>query len=77
MWNYYKLGLGCCGMMVPQPPKEPEGSPVRGETIWSYQFRIVLIGDSTVGKSALLRRFSDGDFLEVSQVLDKVEMQYA
>lgn len=66
MWNYYKLGLGCCGTMVSQPQKEAEGSPARGETIWTYQFRIVLIGDSTVGKSALLRRFSDGDFLEMS-----------
>lgn len=35
------------------------------EAIWSYQFRVVLLGDSTVGKSALLRRFTDGNFLEV------------
>uniref|UniRef100_F6VH27 Uncharacterized protein n=2 Tax=Ciona intestinalis TaxID=7719 RepID=F6VH27_CIOIN len=38
----------------------------RSETIWAYQFRVVLLGDSTVGKSALLRRFTDGCFLEVS-----------
>lgn len=75
MWDYYyKLGLrlGCCGTMVSQPREEVEGSPARGETIWSYQFRIVLIGDSTVGKSALLRRFSDGDFLEVSRFLGRI-----
>lgn len=44
------------------------GIIARTETIWSYQFRIVLLGDSTVGKSALLRRFSDGQFLEVSAI---------
>uniref|UniRef100_H2ZB76 Uncharacterized protein n=1 Tax=Ciona savignyi TaxID=51511 RepID=H2ZB76_CIOSA len=38
----------------------------RCETIWAYQFRVVLLGDSTVGKSALLRRFTDGCFLEAS-----------
>ena len=37
----------------------------RFETIWVYQFRVVLLGDSTVGKSALLRRFTDGCFIEV------------
>nr|CAB3265373.1 ras-related protein Rab-39B-like [Phallusia mammillata] len=36
------------------------------DTIWVYQFRIVLLGDSTVGKSALIRRFTDGCFLEAS-----------
>lgn len=30
------------------------------------QFRLILIGDSTVGKSSLLRYFSDGKFAEVS-----------
>jgi GTPase SAR1 family protein len=29
------------------------------------QFRLILIGDSTVGKSSLLRYFSDGKFAEV------------
>jgi len=38
----------------------------RFETIWVYQFRVVLLGDSTVGKSALLRRFTDGCFIEIS-----------
>ena len=37
----------------------------RPDIIWAYQFRIILLGDSTVGKSALLRRFTDGHFYEV------------
>ncbi|XP_078618764.1 ras-related protein Rab-39B-like [Branchiostoma floridae x Branchiostoma japonicum] len=36
------------------------------EPIWLYQFRLILIGDSTVGKSSLLRRFTDGKFIEYS-----------
>lgn len=36
------------------------------EVIWEYQFRLILVGDSTVGKSSLLRRFCDGKFDEVS-----------
>ena len=34
--------------------------------IWSWQFRIILVGDSTVGKSALLKRFTEGSFAETS-----------
>jgi Ras-related protein Rab-39B len=33
---------------------------------FDYQFRFILIGDSTVGKSSLLRSFSDGKFSEIS-----------
>ncbi|VEL31585.1 unnamed protein product [Protopolystoma xenopodis] len=29
---------------------------------FDYQFRIILIGDSMVGKSSLVKAFSDGDF---------------
>ncbi|XP_071955223.1 ras-related protein Rab-39B-like [Antedon mediterranea] len=36
------------------------------EVIWEYQFRMILVGDSTVGKSCLLRRFCDGKFVETS-----------
>ena len=36
------------------------------EVIWEYQFRLILVGDSTVGKSSLLRRFCDGKFVEIS-----------
>lgn len=36
------------------------------ETIsFDYQFRLILIGDSTVGKSSLLKYFTDGKFAEV------------
>ena len=31
-----------------------------------YQFRIILIGDSTVGKSSLLRQFTEGAFIHSS-----------
>lgn len=32
---------------------------------FDYQFRLILIGDSTVGKSSLLKYFTDGRFAEV------------
>ncbi|XP_076340700.1 ras-related protein Rab-39B-like [Tachypleus tridentatus] len=35
------------------------------ESIFDYQFRIILIGDSMVGKSTLLRAFTEGKFTEV------------
>ena len=38
------------------------------EPIFDYQFRLILIGDTTVGKSSLLRYFTDGKFFEVSSV---------
>ncbi|XP_049631502.1 LOW QUALITY PROTEIN: ras-related protein Rab-39B-like [Suncus etruscus] len=34
------------------------------EIPWKYQFRIILLGDSTVGKSSLLRRYTEGIFVE-------------
>jgi len=36
------------------------------EPIFDYQFRLILIGDSTVGKSTLLRYFTDGNFSDIS-----------
>lgn len=36
------------------------------EPIFDYQFRLILIGDSTVGKSSLLKYFTDGKFAEVT-----------
>lgn len=35
------------------------------EPIFDYQFRLILIGDTTVGKSSLLKYFTDGKFAEV------------
>ncbi|GFS41749.1 ras-related protein Rab-39B [Trichonephila inaurata madagascariensis] len=35
------------------------------EPIFDYQFRIIVVGDSTVGKSALLRAFTEGKFSEI------------
>ncbi|TKC34871.1 hypothetical protein EI555_015373, partial [Monodon monoceros] len=37
-------------------------SVVLKATIWIYQFRLIVIGDSTVGKSCLLHRFTQGRF---------------
>lgn len=33
-------------------------------TSWQYQFRIIMLGDSTVGKSSLLKRYTEDLFLE-------------
>lgn len=29
-----------------------------------YQFRVIIIGDSTVGKSSLIRQFTEGSFVD-------------
>lgn len=34
------------------------------EPRWQYQFRVIMLGDSTVGKSSLLRRYTEGIFLD-------------
>jgi len=34
------------------------------EPIFDYQFRVILLGDSTVGKSSLLKYFTEGRFDE-------------
>ena len=39
--------------------------PSTVEPIFDFQFRLILIGDSTVGKSSLLRYFTDGKFAEL------------
>ncbi|NXH11157.1 RB39B protein, partial [Bucco capensis] len=34
------------------------------EPRWHYQFRVIMLGDSTVGKSSLLRRYTEDVFLD-------------
>jgi len=46
------------------------------EPIFEYQFRLILIGDSTVGKSSLLKFFTDGKFAEV-RILTTVRVRVA
>uniref|UniRef100_A0A8C5IJD4 RB39B protein n=1 Tax=Junco hyemalis TaxID=40217 RepID=A0A8C5IJD4_JUNHY len=41
--------------MAAEAPMEPR---------WQYQFRVIMLGDSTVGKSSLLRRYTEGAFLD-------------
>lgn len=33
-------------------------------TLWQYQFRIIMLGDSTVGKSSLLKRYTEDLFMD-------------
>lgn len=38
--------------------------------MWQYQFRIIMLGDSTVGKSSLVRRYTENLFLDsISQTV--------
>lgn len=39
---------------------------IMADMMFDYQFRLILIGDSTVGKSSLLKYFNDGKFVEVN-----------
>jgi GTPase SAR1 family protein len=39
------------------------------DAAFDYQFRLILIGDSTVGKSSLLKYFTDNRFAEVSALI--------
>lgn len=34
------------------------------DSLWHYQFRIIMLGDSTVGKSSLLKCYTEGAFLD-------------
>ncbi|XP_044527331.1 ras-related protein Rab-39B-like [Gracilinanus agilis] len=34
------------------------------DALWQYQFRLILLGDSTVGKSSLLRRYTEDVFVD-------------
>lgn len=44
--------------------------------MFDYQFRLILIGDSTVGKSSLLKFFNDGKFVEVKTLLKKTYVHF-
>ncbi|XP_004466059.2 ras-related protein Rab-39B [Dasypus novemcinctus] len=51
---------------APGPPAKETWRATAMEAIWLYQFRLIVIGDSTVGKSCLIRRFTEGRFAQVS-----------
>ncbi|XP_043915926.1 ras-related protein Rab-39A-like [Protopterus annectens] len=34
------------------------------DSFWHYQFRIIMLGDSTVGKTSLLKRYTEGVFID-------------
>lgn len=65
-------GLICAKALVGRPLPPPQARAEEScqatamEAIWLYQFRLIVIGDSTVGKSCLIRRFTEGRFAQVS-----------
>lgn len=44
--------------------KIEESDNIMVEPIFDFQFRLILIGDSTVGKSSLLKYFTEGKFTD-------------
>lgn len=62
------LSRGLGGAPRPADPGLGQGDcqAAAMEAIWLYQFRLIVIGDSTVGKSCLIRRFTEGRFAQVS-----------
>lgn len=47
-----------------------EQSALMDLTLWQYQFRIIMLGDSAVGKSSLLKRYTEDLFLDtINQTL--------
>uniref|UniRef100_A0A8C3J835 RAB39A, member RAS oncogene family n=1 Tax=Calidris pygmaea TaxID=425635 RepID=A0A8C3J835_9CHAR len=65
-------GVGAIGARCRhRPRRSPRKSPkaeagqagaAMDAAIWIYQFRLIVLGDSTVGKSCLLHRFTEGRF---------------
>lgn len=49
------LPLCCCGRL---------SDWIMDLTLWQYQFRIIMLGDSTVGKSSMLKRYTEDLFME-------------
>ncbi|XP_074074021.1 ras-related protein Rab-39B-like [Macrotis lagotis] len=52
----------CCSWGSSPPPLMTPTLPM--DALWQYQFRLILLGDSTVGKSSLLRRYTEGFFAD-------------
>lgn len=69
--NLSKLSVCNLGNLFQKQPSNIEKNSFAAlmvEPIFDYQFRLILIGDSTVGKSSLLKYFTDGKFFDVSGV---------
>ncbi|XP_064501302.1 ras-related protein Rab-39A [Pseudopipra pipra] len=61
------IGARCRHRPRRSPRKSPKAEPGQAgaamdAAIWIYQFRLIVLGDSTVGKSCLLHRFTEGRF---------------
>ena len=65
---------GESGSRSPEPRLQLNNVMV--DPIFDFQFRIILIGDSAVGKSSLLRKFTFGSFAEVSTTELKVRIRH-
>ncbi|KAL7646659.1 UNVERIFIED_CONTAM: hypothetical protein RMT77_001910 [Armadillidium vulgare] len=67
--NLSKLSVCNLGNLFQKQPSNIEKNSFAAlmvEPIFDYQFRLILIGDSTVGKSSLLKYFTDGKFFDIS-----------
>lgn len=54
----------CLNMLLVRGWQFLEPTEASMEPQWQYQFRVIMLGDSTVGKSSLLRRYTEGVFLD-------------
>lgn len=64
LFKYY-ICLGLCNEMTVTYGDEHSFSGSFGP-MYHYQYRLILIGDSTVGKSSLLKYFTEGKTAEIS-----------
>lgn len=62
------LGGGVEALVLPAQARSvhrgQRSAAVPMEPRWQYQFRVIMLGDSTVGKSSLLRCYTEGVFLD-------------